>query len=77
MVLKSNGGRLPVNEVANFEGFDKETWFSRDTMNNILSFSLVRKEYMITCDREDFIIHRAAKGYSDMVFKPHKSRLHV
>jgi hypothetical protein len=41
MVLKSNGGRLPVNEVANFEGFEKETWFSRDTLTNILSFSLV------------------------------------
>ena len=32
---------------------------------------------MITYDGEDFIIHRAAKGYSDMVFKPHKSGLHV
>ena len=46
-------------------------------MTNILSFSLVRKEYMITYDREDFIIHQAAKGYLDMVFKPHKSGLHV
>ena len=32
---------------------------------------------MITYDREDFIIHREAKGYLDMVFKPHKSGLHV
>ncbi len=27
MILKSNGGSLPINEVANFEGFKRETWF--------------------------------------------------
>jgi hypothetical protein len=77
MILKSNGGSLPINEVANFEGFKRETWFSRNTMTNILSFSLVKSEYDITYDGDAFIIHRAVKGYSDMVFKPHESRLHV
>ncbi len=46
-------------------------------MTNILSFSLVKSEHDITYDRDAFIIHRAAKGYSDIVFKPHKSKLHV
>ena len=46
-------------------------------MTNILSFSLVKSEYDITYDRDAFIIHWAVKGYSDMVFKPHKSGLHV
>jgi hypothetical protein len=46
-------------------------------MTNILSFLLVKSEYVITYDRDAFIIHQAAKGYSDMVFKPHKSGLHV
>jgi hypothetical protein len=50
---------------------------SMNTMTNILSFSLVKSEYDITYDGDAFIIHQAAKGYSDMVFKPHKSRLHV
>ncbi len=77
MILKSNGGSLLINEVANFEGFKRETWFLRNTMTNILSFSLVKSEYNITYDGDAFIIHRAANGYSDMVFKPHKSRLHV
>jgi hypothetical protein len=77
MILKSNGGSLPINEVANFEGFKREPWFSRNAMTNILSFSLGKSEYDITYDGDAFIIHRAAKGYSDMVFKPHKSRLHV
>jgi hypothetical protein len=52
-------------------------WFLRNTMTNILSFSLVKSEYDITYDGDAFIIHRAVKGYSDMVFKPHKSGLHV
>ncbi len=77
MILKSNGGSLPINEVANFEGFKRETWFSRNAMTNIHSFSLVKSEYDITYDGNAFIIYRAAKGYSDMVFKPHKSGLHV
>jgi hypothetical protein len=77
MVLKSNGPKLPINEVANFEGFEREMWFSRDGMTNILSFLLVKSEYDITYDGDAFIIHRVAKGYSDMVFKPHKSGLHV
>ena len=77
MVLKGNGGTLPINEVANFEGFETETWFSRNVMTNILSFLLVKSEYNITYDGDAFIIHRAAKGFHDMVFKPHASGLHV
>ncbi len=77
MILKSNGGSLLINEVANFEGFKRETWFLRNAMTNILSFSLVKSEYDITYDGDAFIIHQATKGYSDMVFKPHKSGLHV
>jgi hypothetical protein len=77
MLLKSNGGKLPINEVADFEGFKRETWFSRKAMTNKLFFSLVKSEYDITYDGDAFIIHRAAKSYSDMVFKPHKSGLHV
>jgi hypothetical protein len=77
MILKSNGGSLLINEIANFEGFKRETWFLRNTMTSILSFSLVKSEYNITYDGDAFILHRAAKGYSDMVFKPHKSGLRV
>ncbi len=44
MILKSNGGSLPINEVANFEGFKRETWFLRNAMTNIPSFSLIKSE---------------------------------
>jgi hypothetical protein len=57
MVLKSNGGKLNIQEVADFEGFETETWFSRDVMTNILSFLLVKSEYDITYDGDAFIIH--------------------
>jgi hypothetical protein len=40
MILKSNGGSLPINEVADFEGFKRETLFLRNAMTNILSFSV-------------------------------------
>ena len=46
-MLKSNGGKLLISHVADFEGFKIETWFLRDAMTNILSFSLVKSEYMI------------------------------
>jgi len=77
MLLKSNGGTLPINKVADFEGFEIETWFLGNAMTNILSFSLVKSEHDITYDGDAFIIHRAAKGFPDMVFKPHASGLHV
>ncbi len=44
MVLKSNGGKLPINEVADFEGFKRKTWFLRNAITTILSFSLVKSE---------------------------------
>ncbi len=46
-------------------------------MTNILSLFRVKREYAVSCDGEDFIIHHAKHGYTDMVFKPHPSRLHV
>ena len=76
-MLKSNGGKLPISHVADFEGFEIETLFLRDAMTNILSFSLVNSEYDIIYDRDAFIIHWAAKGFPDMVFKPLRRGLHV
>ncbi len=75
--LTSNGGNLPISEVADFDGFNKEVWYLEDAITNILSLSLVKHEYSISYDGEDFIIHQAKHGYADMVFKPHPSGLHV
>ena len=75
--IRSSESPMVLKKVANFEGFEIETWFSGNAMTNILSFLLVKSEYDITYDGDVFIIHRAAKGFPDMVFKPHTSGLHV
>ena len=75
--LQSNGGTLPISDIADYNGFEEAVWYSNDAMTNILSLSRVKREYEVSYDGEDFIIHRAKHGYSDMVFKPHPSGLHV
>ena len=75
--LESNGGKLSIADIANFEGFEAPVWFSQDAITNILSFSETKKEFEITYEEDDFIVHRASRGFSDMVFKPHPSGLHV
>ncbi len=75
--LQSNGGTLPISDIANFNGFEEAVWYSNDAMTNILSLFRVKHEYDVSYNREDFIIHRAKHGYADMVFKPHPSGLHV
>jgi hypothetical protein len=75
--LTSNGCNLPISEVADFDGFNKEVLYLEDAITNILSLSLVKGQHSISYDGEDFIIHQAKHGYADMVFKPHLSGLHV
>jgi hypothetical protein len=55
--LTSNGGNLPILEVADFDRFTKEVWYSEDRITTILSLTLVKREYSISYDGEDFIIH--------------------
>ncbi len=46
-------------------------------MANILSLAKVKLEYPASYNGDDFIVHRAKHGYTDMVFKSHPSGLHV
>ena len=59
MALKSNGGKLPINEVADFEGFETEMWYLRNAMTNILSFLMVKSEYDITNDGDTFCLDKS------------------
>ena len=77
MDLESNGGTLPISQVADVKGFKQSVWFSRKAITNILSLLRVKEEYPVSYDGEDFIVHRALHGYPDMVFKPHPTGLHV
>jgi hypothetical protein len=75
--LHSNGGTLTIKNIANFDGFEKLVWFSKQAMINILSLAKVKLEYPVSYDGDNFIVHRAKHGHTDMVFKPHPSGLHV
>jgi len=75
--LESNGGILPISQIANIKGFEQDVCFSKKAITNILSLRLVKREYPVSYDGEDFIVHRASHGYPDMVFKPHPTGLHV
>ena len=75
--LESNGGKLPISTIASVDGFEEEVWFSEEAMTNILSLAVVKREYEVSYDGDDFIIHRAKHGFPDMFFKPHSSGLHV
>ena len=75
--LESNGGKLPISDIANYEGFEEPVWFSKEAMTNILSLAVVKHEYIVSYNGDAFIIHHVRHGYSDMVFKPHASGLHV
>ena len=77
MNLESNGGYLPISEIADVKGFKQSVWFSKKAITNILSLLEVKKEYPVSYDRDNFIVHRASHGYPDMVFKPHPTGLHV
>ena len=77
MNLESNGGYLPISDIADFEGFKQPVWFSKKAITNILSLLEVKKEYPVSYDGDNFIVHCASHGYPDMVFKPHPTGLHV
>ena len=77
LILKSNSGKLPISKVADYEGFCEAVWFLLQAITNILSLTQVKQEYDVSFDWENFIVHRAKQGYTDMVIKPHSSGLHV
>ena len=51
--------------------------FNKKAITNILILALVKEEYAVSYNGDAFIIHRANSGFSNMVFVPHPSGLHV
>jgi hypothetical protein len=46
-------------------------------MTNILSLAKVKLEYPVSYNGDDFIVHHAKHGCTDMFFKPNPSGFHV
>jgi hypothetical protein len=67
--LESNGGSLPISQIANVKGFNEDVWFSMKAITNILSLKKVRIEFPVSYDGDNFIIYCASQGYFNMVFK--------
>jgi hypothetical protein len=63
--LQSNGGTLPISDIADFNGFEESVWYSDDAITTILSLSCVKHEYAVSYDGEDFIIHHAKQYLHD------------
>jgi hypothetical protein len=45
--LASNGGNLPIDTIANINGFEEAVWFLGEAMTNILSLAVVKQEYKV------------------------------
>ncbi len=54
----SNGGTLPIKNIANFDGYKESVWFSKQAMTNILSLAKVKQEYPVSYNSDDFIVHQ-------------------
>ena len=78
MRLKSNGGTMNVRHKAKMDGYERDVWFSKDAITNIIALDNLTKQYRVTYDSNDefFVVHREAQGKTNMVFTKHKSGLH-
>ena len=57
--LESNGGKLPISDIATFEGFEESVWFSEEAMTKILSLAVIKREYEVSYNEDALNIHRA------------------
>ena len=60
-------------------GYNYETWYSKDDIDNIISLKNMIRQYCVIHDRDDktSVIHREASALTYMEFRMHKSGLHV
>ena len=60
-------------------GYNYDTWYSKDAIDNINSLKNMIRQYRVTYDRDDqtFIIHQDASALPDMEFRMHKSGIHM
>ena len=65
--LESNRGKLPIDNIADIDGFGEAVWFSGEAITKILSIAVVKQEYEVSYDGDDFIIHRAKHGFPYMI----------
>jgi hypothetical protein len=79
MRLRSNGGTMMVSHKAKMKGYNKDVWFSKDAITNIIALSNLITQYRVTYDSADqmFVVHREDQNKPNMEFKMHESGLHI
>ena len=78
MRLRSNGGSMLVTHKAKMPGYNKNVWFSKKAIANIVALSNLIKQYRVTYDSNDlmFVVHRETDNKPNMEFRMHESGLH-
>jgi hypothetical protein len=71
MRLKSNGGTMVVTRKSAIPGYNKDVWFSKRAITDIIALSNLILQYRVTYDSDDkmFVVHRESQGKPNMGFK--------
>ena len=77
MRLKIKGGTMVVTHKAKMAGYNKNIWFRKRAITNIIDLRNITQQCWVTYDSEDnmFIVHQEAKNKPNMGFGTHKSGL--
>jgi hypothetical protein len=77
MRLKRNGGTMVVSWKAIVPVYNKDVWFSRKAITNIIALSNLIQHYRVTYNIDDKMcaVYRETQGKTDMEFLMHKCGL--
>ena len=78
MRLKIKGGTMVVTHKAKMAGYNKNIWFRKRAITNIIDLGKIIQKYRVTYDSEEkmFIVHWEAEEKPNMELRMHKSGLH-
>ena len=77
MRLRSNGGKMVIDQKAVVEGYIKDVWFYNTAITNIFSLKNLIHQYRVTYDILDqmFIVHHEENNNPNMHFIMYESGL--
>ena len=78
MRLKSNGGTMKFNHKATINGYQRQVWFSKNAITNIIALKNIIWQYRVTYDSDEstFVVHRDAANKKNMEFRMHANSLY-
>ena len=69
---------MVVTHKAKMAGYNKNIWFRKRAITNIIYLGKIIQKYRVTYDSEEkmFIVHREAEEKPNMEFRMHNSGIH-